>query len=183
MSDSEKSSICRGFIEHTLKYNQTARKLVDSIEELGCEIPSDFFVCRPCGAEMGITGGFAVPSPGQTYKPQIVVCDDKHLSKKLVTNTLVHELVHAYDFCKSKINASSCVQRACTEIRASALSDECNLSAEIMRGNVHLNNGHSLCVKRRARLSLECDPVCKEGAERYVTSVFGECYRDKSPLE
>ena len=68
------------------------------------------------------------------YKPQIVICDDKHLKKKQIAQTLVHELVHAYDFCKSKIEVSSCIQRACTEVRASSLSEECSLSSELMRG-------------------------------------------------
>ena len=122
---------CRDQITHIFV---ALRKLIESIEALGCKIPDDFIVCRSCG-EAGISGGFAVPSStNQAYKPQIVICDDKGLKKKQVAQTLVHELVHAYDFCKTKIEASSCIHRACTEIRASSLSEECNLPSELMRG-------------------------------------------------
>ena len=77
-------------------------------------------------------------SKDKDYKPQIVICDDKGLKKKQVAHTVVHELVHAYDFCRSKIEVSSCIQRACMEIRASSLSEECNLSSELMRGMCNL---------------------------------------------
>ena len=40
-----------------------------------------------------------------------------------------------------------------------------------------------MCVSRRAKLSLECDPACKENAKSYVEAVFEECYKDKSPFE
>eukprot|EP00913_Durusdinium_trenchii_P028692 g26908.t1 len=40
---------------------------------------------------------------------------------------LVHELTHAFDFARAKVDTGSCVHIACTEIRAWNLSGECDL--------------------------------------------------------
>jgi inner membrane protease ATP23 len=178
----QEQELCLQLVSDTLKYNKTAQKLVDSIQGLGCKIPSNFFVCRSCDSAE-ISGGFSIPVKGEPYSPQIVVCQDKQLNKNQVANTIVHELVHAYDFCRSNIEVTNCYQRACTEIRASSLSDECSLSMEALRGNFQLKGGHGSCVQRRAQRSLEVDPICREKAAMYVNSVFKECNGDKSPFE
>jgi mitochondrial inner membrane protease ATP23 len=178
---SSKKSHCKEFLLSTLAHNASAKQLIDSIEALGCKIPEDFIVCRHCDT-VAISGGFSIPQKDEEYKPQIVICEDKFLSKQQIANTLVHELVHAYDFCKSDIDVSNCLQRACTEIRASSLSDECSLRSELMRGNVELKNGHSACVQRRAQLSIQFDDACKDKAALYVAAAFKECYADKSPF-
>ena len=58
----------------------------------------------------------------------------------------------------------------------------CHNTLNFLAGNINLKSGHSICVSRRAKLSLECDPSCKEKAESYVSAVFEECYKDKSPF-
>jgi len=74
---------CIDFIKSTLNYNKEARKLVDSIEDLGCKLPKDFFICRTC-EKSNISGGFSIPIKGKFYKPQIIVCEDKKLNKNQV---------------------------------------------------------------------------------------------------
>ena len=51
-----------------------------------------------------------------------------------------------------------------------------------MRGNFKITGGHKICTERRAKLSLELDPVCKDKADDYIKSVFPSCYNDKSPF-
>ena len=142
-------------------------QLMNSIEKLGCEIPHDsFFRLRPC--EGAISGGFNIEQDDNKskstskYIPNIVICDNKSLEAETFTNTLIHELVHAYDVCRVKsFKVDNCKYHACTEIRASALSGECSLLHEFWRGNFKVQNGHSDCVKRRATLSLGMNPACK----------------------
>lgn len=50
ISNSEKNSIdnqrCQEMLANAVKNNEKIHKLVDSIEELGCSIPKNFFSCR-----------------------------------------------------------------------------------------------------------------------------------------
>lgn len=178
----QEQEMCQSFVSYTLQHNKTAQKMIDSIESLGCKLPKNFFLCRSCdGAD--ISGGFSIPVKGEPYSPQVVICQDKLLNKNQVMSTIIHELVHAYDFCRSNIDVGNCYQRACTEIRASSLSGECSLSSEALRGHLQLKGGLMACAQRRAQLSLSVDPVCKERAEDYVKTVLKECYADKSPCE
>lgn len=49
---------------------------------------------------------------------QIVLCEDKEMSQKMVNHTLAHELIHAFDQCRIKINWDNCLHHACSEVRA-----------------------------------------------------------------
>jgi mitochondrial inner membrane protease ATP23 len=100
---------------------------------------------------------------------------------------LSHELVHAFDQCRAHIKWNNLVQHACTEIRASALSGECDIAQEINRGKVMFNiaGKHQDCVKRRAELSVAMNPHCasKEKAAEAVAEAFHNCYNDTAPFD
>lgn len=181
--DNDNNSKCLKRLELATGQNRTVHKLVDALEGLGCKIPPDFLVCRKCPP--GISGGFAVhdsANPG-AYKPQIVMCENGMLEKETFEHTVVHELVHAFDQCRAKIDWSNCLHHACTEVRASALSGECNLLHELFRGNTAIRGGHQECVKRRAEKSVAMNSYCKDVAADAVDAVFKQCYGDSSPLE
>lgn len=118
--ETEDHKKCMNRLELTIASNRIVRKLLDSITDLGCELPPNFFVCRTCEKEM--TGGFLLPQKGSTvYNPKLIMCENKAIDKRMFQNTVVHELVHAYDICRAKIDWADCKHFACTEIRASAL--------------------------------------------------------------
>jgi len=74
-------------------------------------------------------------------------------------------------------------KHACTEIRASSLSGECDVGVEVMRGNFKSKGGQIECVKRRAKLSVMGNPNLKKGMEgKVVEGVFGSCYKDTYPF-
>lgn len=111
---------CNEMLLKAVTNNTKIQKLIDNIETLGCKIPKDFFVCRPCDAN--ITGGFTVSdnsnkSNNETYRPQIILCEDNMIEKETFEHTIIHELVHAYDVCRAKIDFKDCKQHACTEVR------------------------------------------------------------------
>ena len=113
-------TLCMNRLELTIKSNRTVQKMLDSLTELGCELPKDFFVCRPCVSET--TGGFLLPKKGSAvYNPKIIICENKAIDNHMFQNTVIHELIHAYDICRAKVDWTDCKHYACTEIRASAL--------------------------------------------------------------
>lgn len=56
---------------------------------------------------------------------RIVICSDKVQSKEHLEETVVHELVHAFDFARSGRFQSFCHMIACAEVRASSLGIRC----------------------------------------------------------
>ena len=70
---------------------------------------------------------------------------------------------------------------ACTEVRAAALSGDCDFWKEFWRFNIGLHKHHQVCVKRRASLSLFSTlNITKERADAVVLDVFSTCYSDTS---
>jgi mitochondrial inner membrane protease ATP23 len=190
--ETEAHNKCMGRLESTIANNRVVHKLIDSINDLGCAIPKDFFVCRPCDYEM--TGGFLLPPPKEKtgrssssstpkYEPKIVLCEDKNIDRMTFENTIVHELVHAYDVCRAKVDFKNCADHACTEIRASALSGECSMSIELQRGQYDIRGGHRACVKRRAEKSLAVNAYCKDSCSAAVEAAMEQCYNDQSPFD
>lgn len=111
---------CVERLETAITSHNHIKKVLNEIENLGCQLPADFFVCRTCDFEM--TGGFLLPGKdSKTYNPKIILCENKQIDKRMFQNTVLHELIHAYDICRAKIDWNNCKHYACTEIRASSL--------------------------------------------------------------
>lgn len=191
-SEADAHNKCMGRLESTVENNRVVHKLLDSIAALGCNIPKDFFVCRKCDCDM--TGGFLLPTPSSSekgkpagiterYEPKIVLCEDKNIDRTTFDNTIIHELVHAYDVCRAKIDFKNCTNHACTEIRASALSGECAMTRELQRGQYNIRGGHRACVKRRAEKSLAVNAYCKDSCSAAVEAAMEQCYNDASPFD
>ena len=121
-------------------------------------------------------------------KPEIYLCQENVTGAKHAHTILIHELIHAIDMCRAKIDPlRNCMQLACTEIRAENLSGECNMSWEFLRGKLNTSSsifGHGKeCVKRRAIDSVKANPNCTERAELYVSAAMERCYADTFPFE
>lgn len=183
ISDSPERKKCDSMLVDAVLKNKTIQFLVNAIETKGCTLPEGFMVCRSCPDDE-ISGGFAMNEPSVTYKPMIVVCDNKNLDKVTFENTLVHELIHAYDKCRAKVDFSNCFHHACTEVRASSLSGECDYSQEVRRGHTTFQKGHQNCVTRRALKSVLSNPNCQESAAgQALHAVYSSCYQDNAPFE
>lgn len=99
-----------------------------------------------------------------------------------VRHALAHNLVHAYDAATTTLDMSDCRQRACAEVRASALSSECGFVKEFARGHFAISRQMQACVRRRAVLSLAEGGRCPE-PERSVDEVFSACFADTAPFD
>lgn len=120
-----------------------------------------------------------------TLKPEIYLCQEHVSSASHAHTILAHELIHAIDMCRTKMDPlHNCMQLACTEIRAENLSGECNLWWEVARGKLNGFFGHGQqCVRRRAIDSVRANPNCTAKAEDYVDAAMQRCYKDTFPFE
>jgi len=138
----------------------------------GCPIDESFFQCKPCDKPVL---GYYNPTIG------VVVCQNMPAPPEMVTDTVVHELIHAFDSCRAVLEPSSCVHQACTEIRAAHLSGDCKFSRELARRKGGLVNHMQECVFRRAEVSLSLNERCKDNAAQYVRKAWDVCYKDYEP--
>lgn len=130
-------------------------------------------LCEPCVSK-DASGSFS-PDKG------IVVCEDSIRNKKHLQQTLSHELVHVYDYHYRNFDWMNNQQRACSEIRAAALSGECTWLNEFYRGHGFPIKNHFIeCVKRRAILSLK--QQTSNADEALVESILSTCIKDTSPF-
>ncbi|XP_065877053.1 mitochondrial inner membrane protease ATP23-like isoform X2 [Euphorbia lathyris] len=87
----------------------------------------------------------------------IIVCANHLRSQGLVDEVVMHELIHAYDECRAaNLNWSNCAHQACSEE----------------------------CVRRRAMMSVMCNPRCSEVmAKGAIEAVWDLCYNDTKPFD
>ena len=120
-----------------------------------------------------------------TLKPEVYLCQEHVAGQKHANTILSHELIHAIDMCRAKLDPlRNCMHLACTEIRAENLSGECNMYWEFLRGKLNSWMGHGQeCVRRRAIDSVRANPNCSSKAEEYVDAAMERCYADTFPFE
>jgi len=159
----------------------------DKMHELGCGTTTekDFrFACEPCGNK-NVIGYFKTEEDG---RKGVVICEDNveefKISGEHVQRTVLHELIHAYDTCRAKVDSNDCRHLACTEIRAALLSGDCDMFNEWRRRNFSFKGQGMACVKRRAELSVAGNPKCAgEIGKAAIEEVFETCYGDTAPFE
>ena len=116
-------------------------------------------------------------------KPEIFICQQYMESELMTHKTLHHELVHAVDMCRTKMDPlRNCIHMACTEVRAENLSGECSFFRELPRMERFKGHGAE-CVKRRAILSVRANPNCTARADDYVNAAFDRCFADTYPYD
>jgi Peptidase M76 family len=117
-------------------------------------------------------------------KPEIFLCQQHLRNESHAHESMVHELIHAIDMCRTKMDPlHNCIHLACTEIRAENLSGECSIWNEIGRMKGKFPKHGQTCVKRRAALSLHANHNCCEHAEKYIEAAFERCYKDTFPFD
>ncbi|KAI9189647.1 Mitochondrial inner membrane protease atp23 [Blastocladiella emersonii ATCC 22665] len=167
---------CEKWKNDLLRHSPLIRFLTQHLEAAGCGFSRQHMICQPCDPTR--SGGFS-PEHG------VVLCENQLMSKSHLEETLAHELIHALDHCRAKLDWSNCLHHACTEIRAANLSGDCTFSNEVMRGNWGVSKQQQACVKRRAILSLRSNPHCSAPgvAEEAVAEVWNSCFADTWPFD
>lgn len=139
--------------------------LMKHLSALGCPFTKKHFTYQPCNSDQA--GGFS-PEYG------IVLCDVVK-TKEQAIQVLRHELIHAIDYCRAKLDFKNPLHLACSEIRASNLSGDCDWKTEIKRGHFPSARQHLNCVRRRALLSSK--------SKEHIDQVWDICIQDLWPYD
>lgn len=166
---------CEALKKSVFETSQQFKRISRAVSEVGCPLEEHHFSCEPCDST---ATAYFDSTRG------IVLCQNNISNEKDLENNLIHEMIHAYDWCKFKIDQTNIKHTACTEVRAASLSEDCSWYNEIRRGNFNFLKQHQICARRRAILSLSLSSTCNDyrRAEEAVDVVFSSCYRDKQPF-
>lgn len=117
---------------------------------------------------------------------KIYLCCNLLRSKEDVEDSLVHELVHAYDACRYP--EFYCKVRACSEIRAYHIQGVCKKYKSLFSTYYYSNSVPNMdfysleeCIKYHALRSMS--EYCKKTAKSDIDDVFDQCFNDLTPLE
>ncbi|KAI9773592.1 MAG: Mitochondrial inner membrane protease atp23 [Geoglossum simile] len=168
---------CEKQRDYLFKYSPIIRFMRERITELNGDLNSTNVRCRRCPVRQA--GGFS-PDHG------IQICANEMRSQGHLEDTLAHEMMHAYDHLRFKVDWADLRHAACTEIRASSLSGECRWIREFFtRGQYKITQQHQECVRRRATLSVMNRPACRDDvhAAKVVNEVWDSCFADTRPFD
>lgn len=168
---------CEDNRSYLLEYSPIVRFLKDEVAKLGGDLNNNNILCRMCTNEQ--SGGFSLDHG-------ILLCANKFRNRGHQEDTMAHEMVHAWDHLKWKVEADNLRHQACLEIRASTLSGECRFMREFFTKNQwRITEQLQHCVRRRATLSMLARPGIKdeEHAGKVVNEVWDSCFKDTRPFD
>ncbi|CAO3566080.1 unnamed protein product [Mortierella alpina] len=167
---------CELYKEQLVKSSPGVRFMMNNLKKSGCPLTKNMLECGPCDSTK--SGGFSKDHG-------ILLCQNGFFSKKHQEHTMIHEMIHMYDHCVFKVDWDNLRHHACSEVRAAALSGDCNWTREVRRGFYTFTKQHQECVKRRATISVQANPKCpsRAAAEKAVNAVFESCYSDTRPYD
>lgn len=168
---------CEQFRDYALHYSPSVIFMMGHVRKLGGNLSKKNIFCGKCDDLKG--GGFH-PNMG------ILLCSNWIQHQQQMEDVITHELVHAYDYLKFKLDMNDLNHHACTEIRASMLSGECRIMNEILKtGYANFGGKFQDCIRRRAIISVSTNAKCgsPEKAAEYVDKVWNSCFRDTRPFE
>ncbi|XP_059145068.1 mitochondrial inner membrane protease ATP23 homolog [Physella acuta] len=169
---------CKSKVQSCLEKNAKVKLLVGALQSYGCPVDKDRHIsCERCTDR--VSGGF------DPKTMQVVVCQNNVKNEDVCCSILAHELLHAFDSCRAKLDFENLRHLACTEIRAANMF-HCSIGAAMTTGEVSpfgVKERHQLCVRNKALQSIMLvRNVPKEEAMTVVDEVFDKCYNDMEPL-
>ncbi|KXJ97578.1 peptidase M76 family-domain-containing protein [Microdochium bolleyi] len=180
---------CDEFRDWAFNHSPTVIFLRDKIGQLNGKLDETNVVCRRCPARLTEDGEVHRQAGGFSPEHGILICANEVRDRKHLEDTLSHEMVHAWDHLRYKVDwlgEKDLKHAACAEIRASMLSGECRWSRETFtRGNFTLTEQFQDCVRKRAVQSVLARPRCKDDVEavKVVNQVWDSCFSDTRPFD
>ncbi|TVY58765.1 Mitochondrial inner membrane protease atp23, partial [Lachnellula cervina] len=176
-----------GWRDWCFQYSPTVIFLRKQIQALNGDLNAENVICKRCPARRDEKGRI-IGSMSGGFSPEggILVCANQIMDRKHLEDTLAHEMVHAWDQLRWKVDWDNLRHAACTEIRASTLSGECRWTKEFFtRNQFKLTQQHQNCVRARAVQSMMNRPACKDDvqAAKVVNEVWDSCYKDTRPFD
>ena len=180
--DPAEHASCTSLVDDAFLRSDRVKAMGRALEKVGISARALVRCCH-CPDGAAVAGGY-IPQ-----EQSVLLCQQWVAQQpREVENTMVHEMIHAYDDARAYITWSDLTQQACTEIRAAHLSGDCNLRREIDRGNIapgHFAAAGARCVRRRAELSVAMNPSCHSQSEARaaVERAWKTCYADHAPFD
>ena len=157
---------CEAMVE-IAKSDPCVKRLREAMRVAGCPISDLNFSCEDCPPR---GNGYFSPT-----SRTVVLCQNNISRQSLMTRTLTHELVHAFDFCRRHgVDPDSLKHAACTEIRAYNLDGGCSPTSPLKKMEY---------VRQGAVTSIQSwSGVTRAEARAAVDQVFDTCVKDRTPL-
>ncbi|CAB0036090.1 unnamed protein product [Trichogramma brassicae] len=169
---------CERHAYWAMRNHPLVKVLIGALNSAGCEFDmSRHISCETCDNK--IAGGF------DPEFNQVVICQNVARRRKTVQGTLIHELIHMFDYCVNDLDFKNIRHLACTEIRAANLA-HCSIMSAWVSGTAkpwHFKGKHADCVKQKALTSvMSVKKISKEEAMKVIDEVFPQCYADLEPI-
>ncbi|POR37928.1 Mitochondrial inner membrane protease ATP23 [Tolypocladium paradoxum] len=180
---------CEEYRDWLFTYSPAVRFLSEKIQALNGKLDPSNVLCRRCPARLEDDGQVHRQSGGFSPNHGILLCANEIRDRKHLEDTLAHEMVHAWDHLRWKVDWAGDMDlkhAACTEIRASMLSGECRWTREAFtRGQWSVTQQFQNCVRRRAINSVMGRPRCKDEAQasKVIDQVWDSCFSDTRPFD
>ncbi|XP_029647733.1 mitochondrial inner membrane protease ATP23 homolog [Octopus sinensis] len=169
---------CEANVTWCVENHPMVKLLLRALKRHGCPVNlRRHIACEPCVGY--VNGGY---DPQQN---QVVVCQNTAKKRWLCCNVLAHEFIHAFDYCRAKVDFMNIHHLACTEIRAANFM-HCSFMAAMSAGSAspfNIKQKHADCVKQQAVKSIVIvRNISNEAALEIVNEVFDKCYNDLEPV-
>lgn len=169
---------CERTASYVFNQSDELRLLAGAMKKYGC----NFNLLRHVSCERchNCVGGFDPDTK------QIILCHNQSLDNHKIMATMMHEMVHMFDYCRVNFDFDNLEHVACSEIRAANLT-YCSLSDRLVHGGpgkFDFKKTHQYCVKDVAFRSVKA--YSPESSDEKVWSiidkVFPDCYNDLEPF-
>jgi mitochondrial inner membrane protease ATP23 len=110
---------CDDYRDWLLQYSPTVRFLSEKVEALNGRLDATNVICRRCPARLTEDGTVRRQSGGFDPNHGILLCANEVRDRKHLEDTLAHEMVHAWDHLRWKVDWRGDVDlrhAACTEV-------------------------------------------------------------------
>jgi len=187
---------CQKDRDYLIAYSPIIRFMNEKIADLGGGNIAGKIRCERCvtrvvdvedpSAEGGMRKEYWRRGGGFSPDHGILVCANEVRDRKHLEDVMAHEMVHAWDHLRWKVDWMDLRHAACTEIRASMLSGECRWTREFFkRKHWSVTQQFQSCVRTRAIKSVAARPYCKDDvhAAKVVNEVWESCFKDTRPFD
>uniref|UniRef100_A0A7S2LU17 Mitochondrial inner membrane protease ATP23 n=1 Tax=Zooxanthella nutricula TaxID=1333877 RepID=A0A7S2LU17_9DINO len=164
------------FLSHQAFSHWKVSALVNALSAMNAPVDLS---CVRCPSDVHHRAGY---SPRHN---RIWMCGNRLWNPFEFRRVLIHELTHAFDFARARIDTGSCVHMACTEIRAWNLSGECDLWTKWFTFlGEDMVNRKQRCVREGALASLLENDRCQDVyvARAALEEAWAPCWKDHWPF-
>lgn len=100
---------CEELVGEVFSKSNEIKLLAGAMKKYGCDFKLiRHLACERCG---DCNGGY---DPDNN---QIIICSNAKLTKNTVMATMMHEMIHMFDYCRAKFDFNNLEHVACSEVR------------------------------------------------------------------